>query len=571
MLVDLEKRNAGLELRILLAWPWPKLARWFAAARRLSMLGAMVGFAGCSDGNTDPGAGPERDGCVGAMCVGAESSSDRSADDIDASSDLQPTDAVDGDGIEGARERGDGPDLDSSDAFDSARDSGDGSAIPDPDAGDAADSPTSDDGGDGAATQCHDGVQDGTETDIDCGGACGACDVDRGCAVNSDCLTDSCVAELCALASGPPNWLKMSDMPKVWGPLKAAVMTYGYPWGKMVVTSAASPTTGYATFDFKTLTWSTAKLPAPRTMQAMTADLSGRVYLVGGDVGIAWSFDGAWNTSLGGPTLVHNDPGAATGSDGLLYILGGSASSTSVSSVETYDGTGYRWTLSPQAMPTARDSLSAVTIGPRIYAIGGHADAPQSHALATVEAYDVKTNTWSACASLPEPLVGFGASAGPDGRIYVAGGSENLPTDRVLAYTPASDRWTPIASLARARTDVAAATAPDGHIYVVGDALSSGSPVEVYGPIVGISPSTFASRFSTILMTGSNFAANATVRVYLGPPSTGTVLKTAKSTVTGALIPSITFTLPNVPLGAYVITVVDDRSRFPITLSLTII
>jgi hypothetical protein len=44
-----------------------------------------------------------------------------------------------------------------------------------------------------------DGVKDGTETDKDCGGACSTkCGVGRGCAQGTDCVTGSCVANVCA-------------------------------------------------------------------------------------------------------------------------------------------------------------------------------------------------------------------------------------------------------------------------------------------------------------------------------------------------------------------------------------
>jgi hypothetical protein len=49
---------------------------------------------------------------------------------------------------------------------------------------------------------CYDGVQDSTETGIDCGGGgCVACPVGSGCVTNSDCLYGACQSDICA----PPN------------------------------------------------------------------------------------------------------------------------------------------------------------------------------------------------------------------------------------------------------------------------------------------------------------------------------------------------------------------------------
>jgi hypothetical protein len=296
--------------------------------------------------------------------------------------------------------------------------------------------------------------------------------------------------------------------------------------------------------------------------------------LLGGSVAAAWSFDGAWHTSLAAIPVRHDDPGVATGSDGRLYVMGGRSGANPTSAVDIYDPALDKWTTSAHPMPTARSTFGAVAIGPRIYSIGGYVQGPQfSYASPTVEAFDVGTQTWSTRAPMPQPLAAFGAAAGPDGRVYVVGGSttlqNNLPTAQVLAYEPVFDRWTVLPPLADARTGVAAAVGPDGRIYVVGDGLTAASPVEVYGPVASINPS-HASPGTTALVTGSNFAANATIKVYLGPSSSGTLLKIGTSTPAGALIPPITFAVPSVPSGDKVITVVDDRSRFPITLSLTV-
>jgi hypothetical protein len=64
------------------------------------------------------------------------------------------------------------------------------------------------DGGDGCSAEnvcvdrCMDGVQDGNETDIDCGGdTCTGCPDGQSCQDDQDCLTDSCINDIC----GPPT------------------------------------------------------------------------------------------------------------------------------------------------------------------------------------------------------------------------------------------------------------------------------------------------------------------------------------------------------------------------------
>jgi hypothetical protein len=48
---------------------------------------------------------------------------------------------------------------------------------------------------------CGDGLQNGDETDRDCGGSCPPCDVGRRCVVATDCAIGECIVGLCRTAS----------------------------------------------------------------------------------------------------------------------------------------------------------------------------------------------------------------------------------------------------------------------------------------------------------------------------------------------------------------------------------
>lgn len=51
-----------------------------------------------------------------------------------------------------------------------------------------------------AASTCMDGMQDGSESDVDCGGGmCVACAAGKKCFANSDCVTGSCKGNVCAM------------------------------------------------------------------------------------------------------------------------------------------------------------------------------------------------------------------------------------------------------------------------------------------------------------------------------------------------------------------------------------
>ncbi|WP_437781723.1 trypsin-like serine protease [Sorangium sp. So ce1097] len=56
----------------------------------------------------------------------------------------------------------------------------------------------------GTAPTCTDGVKNGTETDVDCGGTCTAdCANGATCSVNADCTSQNCVAGVCQASSTP--------------------------------------------------------------------------------------------------------------------------------------------------------------------------------------------------------------------------------------------------------------------------------------------------------------------------------------------------------------------------------
>ncbi len=63
----------------------------------------------------------------------------------------------------------------------------------DPDGG----SPPADSDGGTPSARCQNGIKDGDETDVDCGGSCGVCPEKKGCSAGSDCASGSCRAGAC--------------------------------------------------------------------------------------------------------------------------------------------------------------------------------------------------------------------------------------------------------------------------------------------------------------------------------------------------------------------------------------
>src|SRR5262249_27765003 len=61
------------------------------------------------------------------------------------------------------------------------------------------------------ASSCTDGVQNGSETAVDCGGACPGCDVGMPCTVNTDCRSGHCAQGTCGMFAPPMGFAAFAD------------------------------------------------------------------------------------------------------------------------------------------------------------------------------------------------------------------------------------------------------------------------------------------------------------------------------------------------------------------------
>src|SRR5207244_3049502 len=108
------------------------------------------------------------------------------------------------------------------------------------------------------------------------------------------------------------------------------------------------------------------------------------------------------------PRMGAGAASSSTGYGGKLYVMGGSDNSlVGTTTLFIYDpaGTaGSRWSQGP-SMRTARLYLAAATLNSRIYAAGGMPGAPVD--LASVESYDLSTNTWRAEGDMVKPRAGL--------------------------------------------------------------------------------------------------------------------------------------------------------------------
>jgi N-acetylneuraminic acid mutarotase len=202
----------------------------------------------------------------------------------------------------------------------------------------------------------------------------------------------------------------------------------------------------------------------------------------------AWAI--TWNTKRSMPTARSHLATASTG--GKVYVLGGTPTAAATLN-SAYDPRTITWaTKAP--MPTPREDLAAVSVGSKIYAIGGY-NPLTGFAVATVQAYNPSTNRWATRAPMHTARAGLAAAVGSDGKIYAIGGwntkngfNDNIALATVEAYNPATNSWTTKRSMPTARYFLAAA-AVGGKIYAfdgVDTSTNTVTAAEVYAPATNI-------------------------------------------------------------------------------------
>jgi hypothetical protein len=412
---------------------------------------------------------------------------------------------------------------------------------------------------------CANTIEDLDEAGIDCGGACSRQCPSARCDTNTDCATDRCVSGRCELASGPPFWLPGPALatPRVGmqcASVGGAVYAVG---GRSGLLSADALATVEMLASGATVWVAAPSLATPRYGHAVAATIDGTIYAMGGDtldgsfLDSLEAFTGSWTTRR--PEGQRTGIAAAGGLDGRLYI---------VDNVNTgiYEPATDGWTSGPPPVDQRDGSSAARGRDGRVYAVGGYSRIT-GMAAASVDAWDVSTAMWRSVARLPTARQGLASVAAPDGRIYAIGGDfgGNTGASVVEAYAPGVDHWSSVASLATPRDSHGAAIGGDGRIYVVGGE-SAGVPlqdVEVYGPVITVSPTTGAPGAS-ITVTGSNFAADAPIHVAVDD----VVVVAGVTDANGAA--SLGFVVPAIAAGAHAVTVADIRSQYPVSATLQV-
>lgn len=207
-------------------------------------------------------------------------------------------------------------------------------------------------------------------------------------------------------------------------------------------------------YDPATGVW-TAGPPSPRIRFASAAAvLNGRLHLIGG-----WNYDntasgslashdvydpvaGTWTAAA--PLATARNAAAAAVLDGRIVVIGGRApgiratDQTSLASCEIYDPATDGWSAGPP-LPQARASLAAVTLGGRLFALGG--ESTSAGVSAAVTRLDSVTGTWTA---LPDmPLAAHGLAAVVVGDAAFVMGGFTRPSDAVGSESRQCWRYIP--------------------------------------------------------------------------------------------------------------------------------
>ncbi len=407
------------------------------------------------------------------------------------------------------------------------------------------------------------------------------------CNVDTDCQTTSCQNNFCALVSGGGN-----EPTPVWQYV-----------GIFDLGSQSAFTSG-------------------RNLLAI-GRIGSRFYLAGGQVfattGSESEVASALLLTYDAPAASHPSPftgvnssnpplpiaryglGGAVSDAGLFYAFAGSGTMNSVKSVDSYNPSSNAWT-SAGLVP------SNGYCGSTILQLSGAALLVQSGL--PLLRYDFQGNYLDAG---PAPTGNVSAAArAPNGDVYLF--ANDTSTQRnTLKWSPGGSVWNPAPSAPMAMQDAIAIYASDNRFYVVADdglvqAFSPGGDwaavsrtneghgsgailtgedgrpyvffgnsdggfgfsqrVEAYGPTLDVSPAA-ALVGSIVRITGNNFAAHASVKIYWGPIDGGVLLKTTSSDDAG-VFPNVPVTIPDSGLGVTVFTAIDSRARFPAFIPFTV-
>jgi N-acetylneuraminic acid mutarotase len=179
-------------------------------------------------------------------------------------------------------------------------------------------------------------------------------------------------------------------------------------------------------------------------------------------------------------------PTALLLADGRVLVLGGSGCSDfdgcPLDSAELYDPTTGTWTATGSTSGGGTGRSATLLDDGTVLVVGGSDGSLSEGDLAPMrvaELYNPGTGEWSTTGPLVQPREGHTATALPDGKVLVVGG-----TDTGEVYDPSTGQWTATAAMAGVRVGHSAALLADGKVLVAGGMAGTGAGAfaELYDP-----------------------------------------------------------------------------------------
>lgn len=183
--------------------------------------------------------------------------------------------------------------------------------------------------------------------------------------------------------------------------------------------------------------------------------------------------------------------------NGQVLIAGGSIGGwqgPSLTSTEIYRPDSNTWRAGPSLNSPRQDHTATALPNGRVFLTGGTQPGPTWQS--STEMLDARGARWETMAPLAFPRSMHTATLLDDGRILVLGGwTGSLTLDHAEIYDPVTNTWSESGSLLEARQDHSATLLPDGRILIVGGYREQGgdrwlNTAEIYDPDSGNSTQT---------------------------------------------------------------------------------
>ncbi|MFZ2958649.1 MAG: kelch repeat-containing protein [Candidatus Ozemobacteraceae bacterium] len=191
-----------------------------------------------------------------------------------------------------------------------------------------------------------------------------------------------------------------------------------------------------------------------------------------------------WWVNMTSMTTARRGVGAAL-LDGKIYVVGGAAGSTNLSTVEAFNGTSWSSVIN---MPTARRGVGVAVFQGKLYAVGGATGA--STYTNKVEYFD--GSTWVAAANL-NTIRGMPAVVVYKGYLWAIGGINS--TSGCLKTVEYFDgtTWTNGADFTTTGRSVVAAAVLNDKLYAIGGSVSGTTPTNTVNEFDGTTWTTGTS------------------------------------------------------------------------------